>query len=47
MDRRDFLKLASCTGLSVVAPTAFGGRELGTKPRATFEPYTGDRKSVV
>ncbi len=41
MDRRDFLTLASCTGLSVVAPTAFGGRGFGTKPRATFEPYQG------
>lgn len=41
MDRRDFLKLASVTGLSVVAPTAFGGGSLGTKPRTTFEPYQG------
>lgn len=41
MDRRDFLKLASCTGLSVVAPTAFGGRELTEKPRASYGPYEG------
>lgn len=41
MDRRDFLKLASCTGLSVVAPSAFAGRDIATKPRATFEPYQG------
>ncbi len=41
MDRRDFLKIASCTGLSVVAPTAFGGPGLGSKPRVSFEPYTG------
>ncbi|MBX7079938.1 MAG: DUF1501 domain-containing protein [Nannocystaceae bacterium] len=41
MDRRDFLKLASCTGLSVIAPTAFGGRQVASKPRVTFEPYTG------
>jgi hypothetical protein len=42
MDRRDFLKLASCTGLSVVAPTAFGGGDdFGSRPRATFEPYQG------
>lgn len=41
MDRRDFLKLASCTGLSVVAPSAFAGRDIATKPRTTFEPYQG------
>jgi len=41
MERRDFLKLASFTGLSVVAPTAFGGPELGSSPRASFAPYEG------
>ncbi|HWB77124.1 MAG TPA: DUF1501 domain-containing protein [Nannocystaceae bacterium] len=41
MDRRDFLKIASCTGLSVVAPTAFGGPGVASKPRVSFEPYTG------
>jgi hypothetical protein len=41
MDRRDFLKLASFTGLTVVAPTAFGGNEFGSKPRASFAPYEG------
>lgn len=41
MDRRDFLKIASCTGLSVVAPSAFGGNGLASKPRASFAPYTG------
>jgi uncharacterized protein DUF1501 len=41
MDRRDFLKIASCTGLSVVAPSAFGGPSVGSKPRVSFEPYTG------
>ncbi|MBC8067672.1 MAG: hypothetical protein IAG13_05000, partial [Deltaproteobacteria bacterium] len=41
MDRRDFLKIASCTGLSVVAPSAFGGNGLADKPRASFAPYTG------
>ncbi len=28
MDRRDFMKLASCAGMSVLAPAAFGGRNL-------------------
>lgn len=42
MDRRNFIKLASLTGLSVVAPRAFAGSSLGGKPRTTaFEPYTG------
>lgn len=42
MDRRDFLKLASCTGLTLVAPSAFGGRGLADKPRTSFEPYMGN-----
>jgi hypothetical protein len=41
MERRDFLKLASFTGLSVVAPTAFGGRDLQSGPRTSFAPYEG------
>ena len=40
MDRRSFIKLASLTGLSVVAPTAFAGG-LGTNRSTAFEPYTG------
>ena len=40
MDRRSFIKLASLTGLSVVAPTAFAGG-LGTNRHTAFEPYDG------
>ncbi len=42
MDRRDFLKLASCAGMSVMAPAAFGGRDLsyGRKGIAN-EAYDG------
>ncbi len=40
MDRRSFIKLASLTGLSVVAPTAFAGG-LGTNRSTAFDPYTG------
>jgi hypothetical protein len=39
MDRRSFIKLASLSGLSVVAPTAFAG--LGTNRHTAFDPYTG------
>jgi hypothetical protein len=44
MDRRDFLKLASCVGLTVVSPTAFGGGQgvLTSPPRKSYEPYTGN-----
>ncbi|MGH1340181.1 MAG: DUF1501 domain-containing protein [Nannocystales bacterium] len=40
MDRRSFIKLASLTGLSVVAPTAFAG-DIGSSQRPSLEPYTG------
>ncbi len=40
MDRRSFIKLASLTGLSVVAPTAFASG-LGTNRSTNFDPYTG------
>ncbi len=42
MDRRDFLKLASCAGMSVVAPSAFGGRDLSAGRRGIgAEAHTG------
>ncbi|HET6582686.1 MAG TPA: DUF1501 domain-containing protein [Nannocystaceae bacterium] len=41
MDRRDFLKIASCAGLTVAAPTAFGGPGLAGKPRKSYDPYSG------
>jgi hypothetical protein len=42
MDRRDFLKLSSCAGLSVVAPAAFGGRDLSAGRRGIHaEAHTG------
>ncbi len=41
MDRRSFIKLASLTGLSVVAPTAFAGGDIGTNRSTSFDPYTG------
>lgn len=37
MDRRDFIKLASCTGLSLVAPSAFGGKDLSNGRRGIVE----------
>jgi hypothetical protein len=42
LERRDFLKLASCAGLSVVAPHAWGGKDLsyGRKGIAV-DAYTG------
>lgn len=42
MDRRDFLKLASCAGMSVMAPSAFGGRDLSHGRRGMHaEAHTG------
>ena len=42
MDRRDFLKLASCAGMSVMAPAAFGGRDLSYGRRGIHsEAHTG------
>jgi hypothetical protein len=42
MDRRDFLKIASCAGLSVAAPTAFAGRGLSTGGRPQQDEYNGN-----
>lgn len=42
MDRRDFLKLASAAGLSVVSPVVYGERGLKDAPRSTYAPYTGN-----
>ncbi len=41
MDRRDFLKLASCAGLSVITPSAFGGRDLSAGRKGIADAYTG------
>jgi hypothetical protein len=42
MDRRDFIKLASITGLCVAGPRAFAGGRLGTAEIVPqFEPYNG------
>ena len=42
LDRRDFLKLASCVGLSVVAPHAWGGKDLSYGRRGiAVDAYTG------
>ena len=42
MDRRDFIKLASVTGLSVVSPTLFAGPSIGgSRGPQAFEPYSG------
>ncbi len=42
LDRRDFLKLASCVGLSVVAPHAWGGKDLSYgRQGIAVDAYTG------
>lgn len=41
MDRRDFLKLASAAGLSVVSPVVYGERGLKEPPRSSYAPYEG------
>jgi hypothetical protein len=42
MDRRNFIKLAGCAGLSVVGPTAFGeNNSLVSKGRKSYDPYVG------
>jgi Protein of unknown function (DUF1501) len=41
MDRRDFLKIASAAGLSVVSPVVYGERGLKEPPRNSFAPYEG------
>ncbi len=41
MDRRNFLKLASAAGLSVVSPVVYGERGLKEPPRNSYAPYEG------
>ncbi len=41
MERRDFLKLCSLAGLSVVSPIAFGEEPLAGRPKRNFAPYEG------
>lgn len=41
MDRRDFLKLASAAGISVVSPVVYGERGLKEPPRTSYAPYEG------
>jgi len=42
MDRRNFLKLASCAGMSVMAPSAFAGKDLSYGRRGIHaEAHTG------
>jgi hypothetical protein len=41
MDRRNFLKLASTVGLSVVSPVVYGERGLKEPPRNSYAPYAG------
>ena len=41
MDRRNFLKLASATGLSVVSPVVYGDNGLKEPPRSSYAPYEG------
>ena len=41
MDRRDFLRIASCAGLTIAAPSAFGGPGVTNKPRRSYDPYEG------
>jgi hypothetical protein len=41
MDRRNFLKLASTVGLSVVSPVVYGERGLKEPPRNSYAPYEG------
>ncbi|MEM7154751.1 MAG: DUF1501 domain-containing protein [Myxococcota bacterium] len=41
MDRRDFLKLSSAAGLSVVSPVVYGERGLKEPPRSSYAPYEG------
>ncbi len=41
MDRRDFLKIASAAGLSVVSPVVYGEKGLIEPPRSSSAPYEG------
>jgi len=41
MDRRNFLKIASTVGLSVVSPVVYGERGLKEPPRNSYAPYAG------
>lgn len=42
MDRRNFLKLASTVGLSVVSPVVYGERGIKEPPRASYAAYGGN-----
>jgi len=41
MDRRNFLKLTSAAGLSVVSPVVYGERGIKEPPRSSLTPYGG------
>lgn len=41
MDRRDFIKLASAAGLSVISPVVYGEKGLKEPPRSSYAPYEG------
>lgn len=42
MDRRDFLKVASAAGLSVVSPVVYGENGIKDRPRRSYQPYEGN-----
>ena len=42
MERRDFLKIASCAGLSVASPAVFAGRGLSTSRAPQQDSYGGN-----
>lgn len=44
MDRRTFMQIAACAGMTVAGPSAFAEDQLDKlmgKPRKSYEPYTG------
>jgi len=41
MERRNFLKIASAAGLSVVSPVVYGERGLKEPPKSSYAPYQG------
>jgi hypothetical protein len=44
MDRRTFMQIAACAGMTVAGPQAFAEDQLDKlmgKPRKSYEPYTG------
>lgn len=42
MDRRNFIKLASAAGLSVVSPVVYGERGIKAPPKKSLAPYEGN-----